>query len=219
MTLSLRELARQRLDHLKSATSVEGTWLLSALASTVHEKLIEPDIDTLKQLTTMEQVWVGLSAWPAEDVWSRIAAVVASHRFAIVKHDYDWLTQLYTCWEACPEEIGDLWRLRAEGEIGLGLAPAGPRPFGWSDDELSSLEEEDFLRVDAPSDRVWCALAMQDFADAREALTEYEQILAALPQQWEAAPREGLRQILSSPDAVLQVQRRALAALLGRAPR
>ncbi len=201
---------------MKSATSVEKIWLLSALKSTAEGRLIEPEIDVLKQLTVEERVWDGVSRWPAEYVSIRIAAVVNSHRLAIVKHDDDWLTRLYSCWEACPADVGDLWRLRSAGEIGLGLAPAGPRPFGWSEEELSLLAEESFLRVDAPPDRAWRALAEQDFEDARQALMEYGHILLALPRKWEAAPSEGLRQILSTPDAVLQVQRRALEALLKR---
>jgi hypothetical protein len=217
MTMSLGELARERLDLSKGTTSVEGIWLLSALKSTAEGRPIEPEVDALKQLTTEAQVWEGVSHWPAEYVCNRIVAVVNSHRLAIARHDDDWLTQLHASWEACPKAVDDLWRLRAEGEIGLGLAPGGPRPFGWSDEELSLLDEEGFLRADAPQDRAWRALTMRDFEAARQALMEYEHILAALPQQWEAAPSEGLRQILANPDAIFQVQRRALAALLERA--
>jgi hypothetical protein len=216
MSQSLRDLAQQRLDQLEGIMSIERIWLLSALKSTAEGTLIEPELEILKQLTADTGAWDGVSRWRPEDVWSRIAAVMSSHRLAIVKRDDEWLAQLYAVWETCPESVGELWRLRAEGEIGLGLAPAGPRPSGWSEEELSLLDEEGFLLTDAPPDRVWRALARQDFEAARQALADYEQSVVAVPQQWETAPSKGLHQILSSPDAVLQVQRRALATLVGR---
>jgi hypothetical protein len=81
---------------------------------------------------------------------------------------------------------------------------------------LTYLEEEGFLLADSPADRAWRALAKRDLEAARRALVDYEQILAALPEKWEAAPSEGLRQILGTPHTLFQVERRALAALLGR---
>jgi hypothetical protein len=223
MTSSLRELARQRLNHfrrlgvLERAPSLEWIWLLSALASMVEGRLIEPDIDTLKQLTATGRVWEELQpSWPPDHVGTVIAAVVASHRLAIVRQDDDWLTQLHACWDASPEDVHYLLRLRVQGEIGLGLAAGGPRPFGWSEEELSYLEEEGFLLADAPADRAWRALAKRDLEAARRALVDYEQILEALPEEWGAAPTKGLRQILGTPDALFQVERRALAALSDR---
>jgi hypothetical protein len=146
-----------------------------------------------------------------------IAAIVSAHRLAIVRHDDEWLTQLYAGWEACPVDVHYLLQLRVQGEIGLGLAPGGPRPFGWNDEELSDLEEGGFLAAEAPADRAWRALAKRDLVAAQRALVDYEQSLAALPEKWEAAPSEGLRQILGIPDLLFQVERRALAALRDRA--
>jgi hypothetical protein len=102
-----------------------------------------------------------------------------------------------------------------QGEIELGLAPGGPRPAGWSEEELSELEEGGFLSADA-FDRAWRALAEKDLEAGRRALLEYEHILAALPEKWEAAPSDGLLQILAHPDSLFHCERRALAALLFR---
>ena len=224
MTSSLRDAARQLLDHLerrgdlKRAASLEHIWAISALESILEGRLLEPDIDTLKQLTTKERVWEELKpAWPPDHVTTVIGSVVAAQHLAIVKRDADWLAELHACWETSPEDIHYLLRLCMQGEIGLALAPGGSRPFGWSEEELSWLEEEDFLVVDAPGDRAWRALAKRDLEAARQALGEYEHFLAALPERWEANPPEGLRQILAVPDALFQVERRALAALLGQA--
>jgi hypothetical protein len=224
MSSSLRELAQaklddlQRLGRLKKPPTVDWMWLLSALRSIVEGRLVEPDIDALKQLTTKARLWEALSpAWPPDHVSSVIGAVVASHRLAIVRRDDEWLTQLHAGWEACPEDVHYLLRLRALGEIGLGLAPGGPRPFGWSEEELSELDEGGFLRADVLADRPWRAVAQHDLEAARHALTDYEHLLATLQEKWKAAPSEGLREILAFPDVFLQVERRALAALLDRA--
>jgi hypothetical protein len=225
MTSSLKELAQQRLDHfqrlgrLKDPPTVDWIWVLSALRSVVEGKPVDPEIDALKQFTTRARIWEGLKpAWPPDHVGAVIVAIVSSHRLAIVKRDDDWLTELLAGWDGRPEyDVHYLLQLRVEGEIGLGLAPGGSRPFGWSEEEIVELEEEGFLGGDEPSERVWCALARRDFEAARRAFVKYEQFLAALPEKWEAAPKEGLFQILSMPDLVLQVQRRALAALLDRA--
>jgi hypothetical protein len=223
MTSSLRELARERLEYfrglgvLKRAPTLEWVWQLAALQSLIEGKLLEPGIDTLEQLTAKERIWKELSpAWPPDHVGTVIAAIVSSHRLAIMKHDDDWLTRLHAAWEACPEDLHYLLQLRVQGEIGLGLAPGGPRPAGWSDEEMSELEDGGFLTADAV-DRAWRALAENDLEAARRALLEYEHTLAALPEKWEAAPSEGLLQILAHPDSLFQVERRALAALLDRA--
>jgi hypothetical protein len=74
-----------------------------------------------------------------------------------------------------------------------------------------------FLDAETPQARAWCALARRDYAAARQALTEYEHELAALPQKWEADPGQGIRYILCYPDQFFQIERRALNALLERA--
>ena len=137
-----------------------------------------------------------------------------AHHLAIAINDRSWLGELFASW--APEGEDGPVGLYARGQIGLALGPWGPRPHGWSAEEQSCLEEDGYLRRDGSHDQAWRALADGDLSTARQAMTAYETMLVGLPQQWEHAPAEGLRQALSYPDLVLQFERRALGVLVAR---
>lgn len=120
-------------------------------------------------------------------------------------------------WDVHYYDIHYLCRLRMQGEIGLALAPGGPRPFGWTAEEVCELEDEGFLEAaGAPSDRAWVALTKGDREQAAKALADHEQVVSTLRAQWEENPKEGLVQILTLPSALFQLERRALSALVDR---
>ena len=124
-----------------------------------------------------------------------------------------WLGQLDQCWGEAPPFIDDLLRLRAQGQIGLGLRLRGRRPYGWTADEISLLVDEKFVVRQSPSDRAWCALAEGDYEKARLAIEEYERRMEETDRTWNAAPGMALQQIWSYPGAVLRTECRALQAL------
>lgn len=208
---------------MKRAPTLERIWMLSTLESIVQGQLVEPDIDTLKYLTAPTRVWDELNpAWPPDHVSTILDSVATAQRLAIAKLNAAWLTELYACWEMGPGDVHYfdvhfLFCLKMQGEIGLALSPAGPRPLGWTDEVVSELEEEGFLAPNAtPADRAWLSLARGNREEARRALHEYEQFVATLPALWEQIPEQGIREILTFPSAFFELERRALAALLER---
>jgi hypothetical protein len=159
-----------------------------------------------------------VAPWPREDGWYRIAAVSRAHRLAIVRDDLEWLRELDACWDAMSLDAFAS-QLRAKGEIGFGLSPAGLHPVGWTPAEVAILIDNDVMREDVFSDQAWIALAAGDLVTARFALTEYENFLAGFDRKWIGAPVRGVSEGLANPDIVLQIERRALSALLDRAGR
>jgi hypothetical protein len=111
--------------------------------------------------------------------------------------------------------VDDVPRLRARGEIGLGLAPGGARPRGWSPDEIKQLVEEIFLVPGTPPDRAWIALARGRPEEAAAALAEAEERRAEALRDWAADRDEGSRRVRLHPAVVLDVEARALRTPLG----
>src|SRR4029079_10928439 len=112
-------------------------------------------------------------------------------------------------WASAPEAIGELARLRARGEIALGLGRGA-----WSAGERDLLTTESFLLPSAPGDRAWHALAEHDVDAARRALAELEERMASVAVEWEAPPDKPLRAIRAHPGWALGVEARALRSLL-----
>jgi hypothetical protein len=210
----IAELARETLGRRTWDGSLEALWRRCALASLADGRLVEPATADARRFTMPERAWSDVAPWPREYEWDRMAALRMAQYLAMVRSDRIWLTELFACWASAPEGDQDLNGLRAQGEIGLALAPDGPRPGGWTGEELSCLEEEGYLSRDAAVDRAWRAIREDDLATAGGALAAYESVLAGLAQAWVDAPEEGLRYVLTHPDSVLQLERRALRALL-----
>ena len=212
----LAAAARAKLGMSDAAAPLEHLWLRAALETVASGELVEPPLAELKRLTRPERAWHEVAPWPAEALQDRIRRLMDSHRLAIAINDMEWLDQLDASWEIAPAVIDQMPRLRARGEIGLGLSPGGPRPHGWSPAELELLTVESFLLPNAPSDRAWRALAERHTRRARRELAELDARMALAALGWEAAPEDGLRQIRAHPAAVLRVEARALRALIAK---
>lgn len=204
------------LAGLGGAASLERVWLRAALSAIASGCLVDPPIAELKELTTPERAFQGVSPWPTEALGDRIGRLVDSHRLAIAIGDLGWLAQLDASWEAAPPLVDALRKLRAQGEIRLGRSPGGSGALGWTPDELEALEEESFLRPDAPADRAWRALSMRDRSTALRAIADYQARMTDVARRWEVAAEEGLRQIALYPAAALQIEVRALLRLVER---
>jgi hypothetical protein len=212
----LREFAREKLARLSIGGSLEWLWAQFALESLSAGRIVEPETSDVRRLTAPDRIWSGVAPWPREEGWYRIAAVSRAHRLAIIRDDREWLAELGRCWDALPLNAFAS-QLRALGEIGLGLAPEGPRPFGWTDDEVAVLIDNEVIRDDVGPDLTWIALARGNLVAARHALTDYEALIAAFHEKWRLAPEPGVREGLAQPDLVLQIESRALRTLIQRA--
>jgi hypothetical protein len=212
----LAAAAHEKLGMSGAAAPLERLWLRAALETVASGELIEPPLAELKRLTEPAHAWQQVAPWPAEALQDRIGRLIDSHRLAIALTDMDWLDQLDAAWESAPAVVDHVPRLRARGEIGLGLSPGGRRPHGWSPAELGLLTEESFLLPNAPSDRAWRALAEHHPRRARRELADFDARMTLAARSWEATPENGLRQLRAHPSAVLRVESRALRALIAR---
>jgi hypothetical protein len=211
--------ARAALARQGAAASIEEIWRRAALETLASGRLIDPPVLDLKRLTTPARAWLEIAPWPRnEAMWHRIGRLFDCHHLAIASGDRDWLAQLDQSWEAADPEL-EFTPLRARGEIGLGLAPGGPRPGGWTPDEIQLLIEEEMLVPAVSFDHAWVALATGDLAQAREGLRDYETAVDEAARANEARPDEGLRRVLANPGTVLRVDARALRALIEAAER
>jgi hypothetical protein len=211
----LQEIARQRLATAKREDSLEALWGQFALESLAAGRPVDPEVAEVRRLTAPDRAWRDVPPWPRDWLWFRVDALFRAHRLAIVREDRDWLAELQRCWEPAHEDMYAS-PLRALGEIGLGLGRGGPRPFGWTEEEVTILSEEGVIRPDVCDSQAWLALASGDQANARRALTEYESFLAGVEAKWAAEPEKGADEASSHPDLALRVQCRALGALLDR---
>ena len=205
--------ARAMLSRLAGDKSLEAVWLRAAAETLISGRPIDPTILVLKELTKRAQAWSGMAPWPPEAIDARAERLADCHFLAITSRDMQWLEELDQCWDDAPPFIDDTLRLRAQGQIGLGLRPRGRRPYGWTADEIALLVEEKFLVRQSPSDRAWCALAEGDHDAAQLAIKEYERCMEEVNCTWNAASDMALRQIWSYPGAVLRTECRALRAL------
>ncbi len=215
----MAEVARAALARQGPATSLEVIWRKAALETVAGSLLIDPPASDLKRLTTPARSWLDIAPWPRnEAMWDRIGRLFDCHHLAIASGDQEWLVQLDESWAVSPRDL-EFMALRARGEIGLGLAPGGSRPTGWTSEEIEVLVEEEMLVPAATGERVWLSLATGDLAKAREDLRDYEAALDEAARANEAAPQEGLRQVLTHPGTALRVGVRALRALIDAADR
>jgi hypothetical protein len=207
--MTLAEAASQRLKDGVSNSTLEQLWIKAALRTLSTGMLCDPDAMTLCVLTEPMQVWHNATYLGAEFLQDRIGRLRDCHYLAIATANVDWLNTLAQCWAKSPEIIGPWWPLRARGEIALCTAT----DVVWDAEEIDVLEEEGFLRADAPADRAWLALTKGDKVAACQAVIDYENRLSCVMRAWQQDPETGLRQALTYPGTVLRTELRALRAL------
>lgn len=178
---------------------LEEVWRSAALPPPA-----DPPRDVLERLTGPDAAWRGVAAWPLEALDERIARLFDTHRLAIALGATAWLERLDEAWRRCPFPVDELRRLRATGEIGLGLGADG-----WTADQVEALVDERFLIPAAPADAAWIALA----AGNRDVA---ERLVAQLWDDRRGSAAAGPDDAVRAPGWALGVEPRALRALLGR---
>jgi hypothetical protein len=183
---------------LTGPPTLEEVWRGAALPPPA-----DPPRDVLERLTAPDAAWRGVVAWPLEALDERIARLFDTHRLAIALGATAWLERLDEAWRRCPFPVDELRRLRATGEIGLGLGADG-----WTAEEVEALVGEHFLIPAAPADAAWIAMAAGDRDVA-------EQLVAQLEDERRGNAATGLDNAALAPGWALGVEPRALRALLG----
>jgi hypothetical protein len=176
--------------------ALESLWRDAAIRS------VDPPTTELRHASAAAEAWRDVAGLPTDALHDRIARLVDCHRLAIAQGNVEWLRELDATWRAAPRMIEDLRVLRAAGEIGLGLGMSG-----WTGPEIELLVEESFLVPGVPAEDAWRALAEGDRDRAHGHVLKAQAGRASLlgPIRTEIWP-----------GFVLDVELRALRALLGR---
>jgi hypothetical protein len=176
----------------------------------------DPPVGELRTHADQSVVWPQVGRLPPDALWDRVGRLFDCHHLAIVDEDTEWLWRLDRLWREAPPYIDELRVVRALGEIGLGLAPGGTRPYGWSPAEQCALIDEAFLLPSVPTERAWLALAEGEIDDARGHLAQASALHRDLLLTWRANPEAASAQVRAAPGAALGVELRALGTLVQR---